>query len=160
MSWPKNKTSEPDSLEKAYAYSSFLLGRKFYSQGELEEKLKNKGFDQSVIAPTLARLKEFGFINDQRLGENFLTSLIAYKTYGYYLILRKLLARRLPKEFCQELLGRLLDSETERQIARRWLAKQGITTPGNLDFAQKAKLAGRLRVRGFRGEVISSILNS
>lgn len=155
---PKNKTREPDSLEKAYSYASFLLGRKFYSQGELTQKLKNKGFNAAAIAQTLARLTEFGFLNDQRLTENFITNLIAYKTYGYYLIKQKLLAKRLPKDICEPLLSQYLDIETETKIARRWLNKQAINKSAKADFAQKTKLAARLQSRGFRMDVINRVL--
>ena len=49
-----------------------LLTRREHSCQELQQKLKNKGFDESLVEQTTNNLKQQGLLSDERFAESYL----------------------------------------------------------------------------------------
>lgn len=153
---PKKKVKEPDSQEHAHGYCLFLLGLRLRTEGEIQEKMKGRGYTTEVINEEIKALKQAKYINDERFAEIFTDNMKKYKPYGYYKIQRKLMEKRLPHSIIQKALEEYFKVADEIEVGRKILKKE--KDFGSTDFAVKHKLAQRLKSRGFRTEVISKLI--
>lgn len=163
-------TKEPASKEKAYEYAVYLLSLSLRTSGEMENKLKEKGYAQETIHKVIEELKTARYVDDRRYAEVYLENLKKYKTFGYYGIKKKLMEKRLPQNIIERVLNEGLGEEEELKIAKRFLKKHEAgsvyktkkTLPGFEEDAKqeaKQKLAQKFRARGFRNSIIVKLLS-
>lgn len=152
----KSTTKEPDSFTHAYEYSIFMLGLRLYTEGELLFKMKERGYELSVIDKVLEELKRNNYVNDERFAEMYIDSAKRFKTYGYYMLKKKLLEKRLNSNFAEQMLDKYFSSEDEAEVAQRFINKLKLRE--NLSYEEKQKIAGKLRQRGFRNDSIHLVL--
>lgn len=137
--------------QKAYNYATYLLGIKLRTEGELRQRMAQKGFGPESVNASLQILKAEKFVNDTAYAEVYLENLKKYKQFGFFGIKKKLLEKRLPRELVEKVLAEGLSETEEQEIAQRFLAKQKAGL-------EKLRLASRLAGRGFRPGVISRAL--
>jgi regulatory protein len=65
-----DKEADAINAQKARRYAFKLLSYKARSQKEIEERLKKKGFTNSITSSTVHYLKEIGLIDDISLANN------------------------------------------------------------------------------------------
>lgn len=137
--------------QKAYNYAMYLLGIKLRTEGELRQRMAQKGFGQDSVDETMRILKSEKFVNDEAYAEVYLENLKKYKQFGFFGIKKKLLEKRLPRELVKRILTQKVSEAEEEVIAQRFLVKQKVEK-------EKSRLARRLANRGFRPAVISRVL--
>ena len=71
-------------------YALYLLKLRDRSVGEIETKLKGKGFLESEISETTEFLVEHNFLNDERFARNFVKQKLLSRQQGTHLIRQKL----------------------------------------------------------------------
>ena len=54
-----------------WEYALRVLGGRAHSTGELREKLRRKAELAADVDPAIARLKEYGYLNDRKFAESF-----------------------------------------------------------------------------------------
>ena len=154
-----SKTREPDSFEHANNYALFLLNLRLRTEGEMKEKMRERGYTASVIEAVITDLQKQNFINDARFAEVFIRSLLEHKNFGFYMIKKKLMEKRLPMPLIEEQLANLISIADEHAVAQRYLSKQGLELSTDLAYEARQKIAYKLKTRGFRSDVISKILS-
>ena len=87
----------PSDTEHAYQYALFLLNLRLRTEGEMREKMQQRGYDTEVIDSTAAQLIDEKLIDDQRYIEIFIDNMLSYKQYGYYQMKKKLILKKLWK---------------------------------------------------------------
>src|SRR6202161_3654210 len=75
-------------------FAAQALSAPALSIAELREKLKRRAADPADIDPVLARLKESGYLNDQRFAESYASWRRDDGGFGKTRVLRDLMARR------------------------------------------------------------------
>lgn len=151
--------------ERAIDYCMRLLCRRQYSEGELKEKLIERGYSEHEIAMAINRLNELGLIDDEELSKQLVQSAIERQSYGRHALMARMRRLKL-KEDCIQSAIKLLDLEMETQIAtkliRKWLSDG--RHEGHEDAimpsygAEMERLISRLVRRGFSGEAIMEAL--
>lgn len=130
-----------------------LLSMRQHTTGELQRKLKSRGFADADILPVLQRLEELKFLDDQRFAEIFVDNLKRYKTFGYYGIKAKLAARQVPSDIAARALKEFFSSDDELAVAKKLAAK----------FEKRDKrpdqIMRSLAGKGFRTEIIRKVLS-
>lgn len=121
-------TKGPANKEKAYEYAVYLLSLSLRTSGELEKKLKEKGYTEETIHTVLKELKEARYVDDERYAEVYLENLKKYKTFGFYGIKKKLMEKRLPQKIIERVLSEGLGEEEEIKIAKRFLKKLEVSS--------------------------------
>lgn len=139
--------------EKAYGYAVYLLGLKLRTEGEMREKLRLKKYAPEVVEKVLGELLSSRYIDDQRYAEVYLENLKKYKHFGFFGIKKKLMEKRLTPDIIAGILNEGLSEAEETKIAKAFLRKQKAGL-------EKQKLASRLASRGFRPNVIFSVLGN
>src|SRR3989344_1951830 len=132
--------------EKVYEKAVKLLAMRLHTTGELQKKLKIRGFKDADILLVLRRLEDLNFLDDLRFAQIFIENLKRYKDFGYFGIKTKLLARQIPSPMAEEALREFFTPDEELAVATRLLKKYAKKT-----YEQKARA---LSSRGFRSEII------
>lgn len=171
--WNKqSKTKEPENANKAYEYAVFLLSLKLRTVGEVLKKMEGRGYTSAIIEQIIDRLKSQKYLDDQRYAEIYLENLKMYKNFGYYGIKKKMMEKKLPQGLVESILTDGLSIDEELKMGKRLLKKQGFETKtktddnqphymtyGNEDKnKQRQKMAQKLKVKGFRGEVVAKLI--
>ena len=132
-----------------------LLKFRDRSEGELFQRLEQKGFSAGAIGSVVQRLKELSLVNDERLARQ-LVEAGRRGGQGERRLRQTLTNRGIPKSLTQ---GALVpsDEETERErlertIKKLWPKFQGLPKP----VAQR-RLAGRLIRQGFLADDIHAV---
>ena len=86
----------PKPLDKngLIAYAAQALSARALTTSELREKLKRRAAEPSDIDDVLARLKESGYLNDQRFAESYASWRRDDGGFGKTRVLRDLMVRR------------------------------------------------------------------
>jgi regulatory protein len=157
---PKKILKEPDSFEHGYNYAIFLLGLSMRTQGEIEFKMKQRGYNPEVIGKVIKQLLEDKYLNDGEYAEAYLANFKSYQTYGLYMIKKKMMLKRLPMELIEEKLAELLTEEDELLIAKKYAEKkiERVEDIKKLPYEEKQKFIQKLLGRGFRMNVVLKVL--
>ena len=99
------------SFDMAVSY----LEKYVVSEKGLKDYLKKKGFSGEVIAKTVEKLREYGFIDDEKFAKNYFESLSGSK--GKRAIAQKLKAKGVSKEIVDGLIENV-DEEDEFEKAK------------------------------------------
>lgn len=159
---PKKTLKEPDSVEHGYNYAIFLLGLSMRTAGEIEFKMKNRGYNPQVIKEVVEKLLEDKYLNDEEYAEVYIGNFKSYQTYGLYMIKKKMMERRLPRELIESKLEELLTEDDEMEIAKRYARKkfESLKDIKKLPYEEKQKFLRRILSRGFRVSVATKLTGS
>ncbi|MBY6224886.1 regulatory protein RecX [Ferrimonas balearica] len=133
-----------------------LLSRRDHSREELKQKLRSRGFVVSDIDKAIARVDDWGYLNDTRFAEGF----VRYRSA------RGLGPIRLANELRERGVAAELIRQTLAEAEQDWFElcadlcqrKFGTTPPS--DFKARAKVQRYLAYRGFDMEQIRYALES
>jgi regulatory protein len=145
--------TETEKYQKAYDQAIKYLTIKFRTVGEIQEKLKLKKYPTDVIMLVLRELERLDFLNDERYAKIFVENLKNYKSFGFYGIKAKLMAKKIPTDMLEEVLDEFFPVEEEIVVARRFVKK--LSRAGREEYG---KVARSLSSKGFRTEVVAKVL--
>jgi regulatory protein len=157
-------TTDNSKLD-CYAAALRILSYRFNSEAELRRKLKRKGFEESAIDETLARLREENWLDDERFA-GALVRTRASKRVGRLRIRRELDAAGVEKEAAARALDENLDAERERTLLFEACRKRAslLVRRGGEDYVNseegKAKLAAWLIARGYDAASVWDVIRS
>ena len=153
-----------DSYQVLLNYSFRLLTRKNYSEAEMRTRLDRKGKKvllsdlESAIPKVIARLKEFNYINDDKILENFFEYRLRSKPQGRFLFLGEMRRRGIAKEkAAAEWDKKQVD---EQELAKDLIKKKERQFRGLDKYARKKKIATFLASRGFGADTIWGLMDS
>jgi regulatory protein len=133
-----------------------LLARREHSRRELERKLRARGFDEELIAPTLDALEESGALASARFTASFIRARAA-KGQGPARIRAELAERGIDRNQADALL-RDADIDWSALAASVRGKRFGADRP--TDFKERARQMRFLEYRGFDSGQIGSALAS
>lgn len=133
-----------------------LLGVRPRSEAELQQRLRRKGFPESVIQEALARLRRLGYVDDQAFAEGWVAQRQATNPRGAAALRQELRSKGVSPELIKEVV--IEDPEREFAAARALVRKhQQRLQRVDAKTAQR-RLAGLLQRRGFSWSVIRAVL--
>lgn len=150
---------DPSDYDHAYQYALFLLNLSMRTVGEVQEKMKNRGYEKKVINRVVETLLEDKYLDDQNYAEIFINSMKNYKTWGRFMMKKKLYEKKLPKELIEAKLEQLITDKDELEIAQRYLQKdfKDLKLLAKLDYEDKQKWMRKLMSRGFGMDVATKL---
>lgn len=136
-----------------------ILGRRDHSATELAEKLKGRGFSQSVIEPVIAACRRMDYIDDRKFAENFARTL-REKGFGALRVAQKLRSKGVNEELITAAQQTRTTFDEQCALCRRALAKKRKTIASRKDPAKlKAGLYRFLTSRGFGADVVRRVMH-
>lgn len=153
----KPKTlQDPNDYDHAWQYALFLLNLSMRTVSEVEQKMVKRGYGKKVIIQVINNLKEDKFLDDDNYAEVFINSMKNYKTWGRFMMKKKMLEKKLPASLIEQKLSELVTDEDELEIAKRFVSKQINDSKAlkKLDYQDKQKLMRKLMSRGFAMDTV------
>lgn len=142
---------DPQDYDHGYQYALFLLNLSMRTVGEVKEKMTQRGYTPKVIKEVINSLLEDKYLDDDNYAEIFINSMKNYKTWGRFMMKKKMFEKKLSKELIEEKLLELLTEPDELEIAKRFLQRlyPDLKAIKKLEYDEKQKVLRKLMSRGF-----------
>jgi regulatory protein len=102
-----------------------LLAAKPRSVEELRERLLEKAWaDEAAVEYALAKLKEYGYLDDERFAFGFASYRVKQKPVGRQRLARDLQTKKIPKETAEAALELVYQETPEEELIARAIAKR------------------------------------
>ena len=144
-----------DALEKATAY----LSRKPHTQQEVTDYLLRKEYSREETATAVARLKEYGYIDDLAYAKLYFEYGFE-KARGKDRIARELAGKGVSREVIEQAFEQLEETPDEEEVAYSLalqIVQEADADPAEMTYEEKQKLQARivrrLASRGFNGGI-------
>lgn len=150
-----------EEKNQAMMFAMKLIGLRRRSVFEIEERLKQKNYQEDIIAATVDELKKFRYLDDKAFAEAFICDRINLRPCGKKMMERELRAKGVPSEIIEEKLASLFDDGTELELAQRLVSKKMKLVKDGADKNKtRRKLSAFLSSRGFSFDIISQALKN
>jgi regulatory protein len=144
--------------EALWAYALKVLGGRAPSAGELREKLRRRAGRPGEVDEILTRLKDHGYLSDERFAENFAASRLANDKLGRARVVQDLRQRRVAPALAERAARRVYQDVNEEALIEQWIRrKYRLARREHLFEADKDLAAAyrRLLRAGFRtGDIV------
>lgn len=155
MEESKKRLLDADGL---WAYALKVLGGRAHSTGELKEKLRRRASRLGDVEDILARLKDHGYLNDQRFAENFAASRLANDKFGRTRVIQDLRQRRVAPALAERTAREVYQDVNEESLIEEWVRRKYRLASREHLFEEDKDLAAayrRLLRAGFRtGDIV------
>jgi regulatory protein len=155
MKETKRKRLDSDGL---WQYALKTLGGRAQSTGELREKLRLRAERVDDVDGVMSRLKDLGYLNDQRFAEGFAAARLAGDKLGRTRVINDLRRRRVAPSLAETTVQKTYEGVDEVALIEDWIRRKYRMTPREGLFGEEKDLAAayrRLARAGFRsGEII------
>jgi regulatory protein len=144
-----------------WEYALLVLRGRAHSSGELREKLRGKAVRAADVDPTIARLKEYGYLDDRKFAENFASARLENQGLGKTRVLADLSRRRVAPAVAQQSVGRVYEDVNEQALAEDFVRRKfRMASRESLfqDDKQMASAYRRLMRAGFRSATVITVL--
>ncbi len=157
MQKPKRKLGSQELFD--FAVKS--LAKRAQSTAELRRKLQERAAEPANIDEVLARLREYGYLNDKRFAEQFAASRLENAGFGRVRTLHDLRARRVAGPVADAAVENTYQETDEAALIEDFLRRKYRTAPREGLFQEDKDLAAayrRLLRAGFRSGVVVLVL--
>ena len=160
MPFRAKKKPEPLTEAALYEYAVNALGRRMRTVAELTRLMRQRvepgESGQAKINAVLARLKEYGYLNDADYAANYTRLRQENASFGKRRVRQDLAVKGVKAEIIASTLEAAYENVNEEALARRHLERKGVKQPTN---DKEAARVMRMLVRaGFSIGVIYAIL--
>ena len=122
------------------------------STGELREKLKRRAERAADIEAVIAKLKDYGYLNDRQFAEMYASRRLENEGFGKARVLSDLRTKRVAPTVAERAVTRAFDGTDEVQLIEQFLARKYRRTPIGEVISEAKGLASayrKLRGAGF-----------
>ena len=114
------RIKEENDARVSFDMATSYMEKYVTSEKGIKDYLKKKGFDEKIISKAVEKLKEYGFVDDEKFAKNYFESLSSGK--GKRAIATKLLQKGISKEIVENLLENV-DEEQQFETAKKLAEK-------------------------------------
>jgi len=122
------------------------------STEELKARLRMRAARISDIDTTIGRLKEIGYLNDERFAESYAANRLGNDGFGRVRVLRDLRARRVPSKLAEKAVEHVFEGKSEPELIDAFIARRMPSVAGGGKIEDDRVLARayrQLRRAGF-----------
>lgn len=154
-----------DERWKAKNAALVLLGVRARARGELEERLRGKGYSAGAIAHALGEVDRLGYIDDAAFAESWVRDRLRLRPRGSHALVYELVRKRVPADIARAAVARVMDAEhvSDEQLclaaAERW-AGTHVAKADEDDLRRERRLAAYLGRRGYRPGAIRAAVEA
>ena len=111
-------------LRQTFERAVKLLAAKPRSVAELRERLKRKGTPEAVVETVISRLKEYGYLDDERFAFSYASFKVKQRPLGRRRLERDLKFKKVSSEIANEALELVYTETPEEQLIDKAIAKR------------------------------------
>ena len=146
---------DPESVARAICLR--LLSQRARSRAELAQALRKRGVPDEAATAVLARFTEVGLIDDESFAQNMALAQHRERGLAARAVAVKLRQRGLPDSAVEAALG-LIDPDSEREAARRLVARKIPSLRGLSPETRTRRLIGLLARRGYSPALAAEVV--
>jgi regulatory protein len=146
------KPPAPLDIEGLLAYAARVLTARAQTTSELRQKLTRRAAQRADVDEVIRRLKENGYLNDQRFAESFANWRRDNDGVGKIKVVRDLMTRRVAPELARKTAEAVYSGTDETALIEQYLARKFRGRDLGLLLREEKHLASafrRLRTAGF-----------
>lgn len=121
------------------------LGARACSSGELRQKLRARAERLEDVDTTLARLKEYRYLDDRRFAESFATARLENQRLGKNRVVRDLLRRRVAPALAESTVGKTFEKVDEIALIEEHIRRKYRDSRRDGLFKEEKDLASAYR---------------
>lgn len=157
----KSLLSVAELLRKTFERAVKLLAAKPRSVAELRERLlRGKNIDEEVVETVISRLREYGYLNDERLAFSYASYKVKQKPVGRRRLQRDLKLKKIENNVANEALEMVYTETSEEQLIEEAIAKRLRIRGKPKNRAEAKSLFDHLLRRGFAFDLVSERVRS
>jgi regulatory protein len=150
-----------DLRRKTFERAVKLLAAKPRSIAELRERLlRGKETNQEVVEEVIARLREYGYLNDERFAFSYASYKVKQRPIGRRRLERDLKFKKIDSAVASEALEMVFAETPEEQLIDQAIAKRLRIRGKPKNRAEAKSLFDHLLRQGFPFEVVSDKVRS
>jgi regulatory protein len=143
--------------ERTFQRAVKLLAAKPRSVAELRERLLEKQWtNEAIVEAVLARLGEYGYLNDERFAFGYASYRVRQKPMGRQRIMRDLQLKKVDRETADEALRLVFEETPEEELIDRAIEKRTRLRGVPRTRSEIKSLIDHLMRQGFSYELISN----
>jgi regulatory protein len=153
----------PRRLDSAglWNYALKVLSGRAYSTGELREKLARRAIAPGDVDGILARMKDYGYLNDRRYAETYAAARLANEKLGGARVERDLRQHRVAPALAETTVREVYRDVDEMALIEEWIRRKYRLAPRDSLFHEDKDVASayrRLLRAGFRtAEILKAL---
>ncbi len=133
------------SSDELFAYAVKKLERRAASEGEIRTSLVSRALEQGDIDGVIARLKDYGYLNDQRFAEAFAAARLENEGFGQSRVLRDLRQHRVASDLAERTVTKTYSNKDELALIEQFIRRKYRTAAREGLFASDKELAAAFR---------------
>jgi len=150
-----------DLRRKTFERAIKLLTAKPRSVAELRERLlRGKNTNEEVVETVIARLSEYGYLNDERFAFSYASYKVKQKPVGRRRLERDLKFKKIDSGVANEALGMVFAETPEEQLIDQAITKRLRTRGKPKNRVEAKSLFDHLLRQGFDFELVSEKIRS
>lgn len=152
------RTLDPEKArERTFQRAAKLLAAKPRSIEELRERLLEKQWtDEATVEAVLAKLSEYGYLNDERFAFGYASYRVRQKPIGRQRLARDLQMKKVSKETADEALNLVFEETPEEELIDRAIEKRVRLRGRPQTRAETKSLFDHLLRQGFSYDLVIS----
>jgi regulatory protein len=147
--------------EALFEYAVRALASRAHTAAELKRKLRAKALLAADVDKTVARLKQYGYLDDRKLAESYAAARLERQGFGKARVLRDLKARSVAPAVAERAVSSAYGGLPEEELAEAYLNRRILRSrPGAalMDRKELASAYRKLARAGFASGVILRLL--
>jgi regulatory protein len=150
-----------DLRRKIFERAIKLLAAKPRSVAELRERLlRGKNTDQAIVEAVISRLREYGYLNDERFAFSYASYKVKQKPVGRRRLERDLKFKKIDSAVATEALEMVYAETSEEQLIEKAIEKRLRIRGRPKNRAEAKRLFDHLLRQGFGFELVSNKIRS
>jgi len=118
------KKKAPLSAEALWDFAIKALASRAYSTGELRSKLIGRAERPADAEQTIARLRDYGYLNDSRFAENYAGAKLENQGLGRSRVMRDLRARKVSSGLAERTVNRVYEKVDEMELIASFIRRK------------------------------------
>src|ERR1022692_3010217 len=107
-----------------WEYALRVLAGRAHSTGDLRQKLRGKAERAADVDPTIARLKEYGYLNDRKFAESFAAARLENEGLGKMRVLADLSRRRVAAAGAPDSGGKVFEDINYQALEQNFVRRK------------------------------------
>lgn len=140
---------------RAFQRAAKLLAAKPRSIEELRERLAERCSSKAIVETVIARLREYGYLDDERYALSYASSKVRQQPIGRRRLEQSLVMKKVDRKVADEALDQVFAETPEEQLLDRALEKRVRLRGRPKTRAEAKSLFDHLLRQGFPFELVS-----
>jgi regulatory protein len=152
---PASRQTPEEIRAKTFQRAAKLLAAKPRSVAELRERLLERCSSKAIVETVIARLREYGYLDDERYALGYVSSKVRQQPIGRRRLQQSLQMKKVDRAVADEALAQVFAETSEEELIDRAIEKRVRLRGRPKTRAEAKSLFDHLLRQGFPFELVS-----